>query len=77
MPGQPFDERDRELLIRIDKQLAVLETRVGQLGDEHARHLDFFVHREAFAPVAKITYGLAGTILVSVLLAMVWLVIKR
>jgi len=40
------------------------------------RNDDTFVTKDAFMPVARIAYGLAGSILTSVLGAILWLLLK-
>ena len=67
-----FNGDDRKLLRDIDRSLVEVRTKV----EAFEGRLDGFVTKDAFAPVARIAYGLAGSVLTAVMGAAMWVILK-
>lgn len=71
-----FNGKDRSLLQDIDRRLATTQATVATLERTIDRRLDSMVSKDAFMPVARIAYGLAGAVLTGVMVAILALVLK-
>ncbi len=76
MTNGQFNGEDRILLRDIDRKVASVQTELEGIQGRLERNDENFVTKDAFMPVARIAYGLAGSILTSVIGAILWLLLK-
>ena len=71
-----FNGKDRELLHDIDRRVAGIQATVRSMKERLDRMDNDLVSKEAFKPVARVVYGLSGTILAAVVGALMWVILK-
>lgn len=75
--GGEFNGSDRRLLQEIDRRTTATQTTVTGINGRLRRMDDTFVTKDAFKPVQRLAYGMAGSILTGFGGIVLWLLFQR